>query len=332
MFVTDADGTLMGGRPEFDQYRAFRAKINDLRNTYGAKWVVCTGRSLHGYKNIFQAMNQFGIVPDYVIARHAYIYECKPWGFLPHWMWNLRVVWLNWKDNLTLQRAMPKLKRAVLSRNPFAKVTCSTRERLCFRFDDEGAANFGAEILKQAAKPYKYLQVFQLPGEVDIRVIPFTKGLAVTELARHLNLSTSQILVVGDGHNDISMMDMTPPCRTACPSNAVSEVIETVHRTHGHIASERSLAGVMEVLAAYESGNINDRLPDGWVGSDRSTQTHRPYGSPGGFGTMILLLVVIYTTLLAIAHFFDFPGARLIMKPYLYLIDGIHRLVNHGIG
>lgn len=330
MLVTDADGTLMGGRPEFDQFRTFRTKISELRNTYGATWVVCTGRSLRGYQKIFQAMNRFGIVPDYVIARHAYIYECGRHGFLPHWIWNLSVLWLQWKDDFALRRAMPELKKAVLASNPFVRVTCSTRQRLCFRFDDEAAARYGAEIIRAKARPFKYLQVFETPDEIEVRVIPFTKGLAVSELARHLELSTSQILVVGDGHNDISMLEMQPPCFTACPANAVSEVVEAVHRTGGHIASERSLAGVIEALSAYEAGVLNDQLPDGWIGNDRTPTSHRPHGSRGGLGTVILLLVVLYTTLLAIAHFFNYPGAQLVMKPYLKVVELMQGLVKQG--
>lgn len=326
MFVTDADGTLMGRRPEFDQYRAFRARVNDLRVTYGARWVVCTGRSLGGYKRIFRPMNVFGIKPDYVIVRHAYIYECKPWGFLPHWIWNLRVLWLQWRDDLALRRAMPRLKRAVLSRNPFAKVTYSGRERLCFRFEDEGSTNFGAEILRAEARPYKYLQIFQMPGEVDVRVIPFTKGLAVTELARHLGVSNSQILVVGDGHNDISMMEMNPPCFTACPANAASEVVEVVHRTHGHIASDRSLGGVMEVLAAYESGHIMSDLPPGWIGNDHPASKPRPPHGIRGIGTLVVLLLVAYTTILVICNFCNFPGRRVLMKPYVKMVEQISRI------
>jgi HAD superfamily hydrolase (TIGR01484 family) len=328
MFVTDADGTLMGRRPEFDQYRSFRAKINDLRNAYGAVWVVCTGRSLGGYKRIFGPMNVFGIKPDYVIACHAYIYECKSWGFLPHWLWNLRILWFQWKDDVALRRAMPRMRRAVLSRNPFAKIAFSTRDRLGFRFEDEGAANFGAEILRAEARFSKYLQVFQTPGEVEVRVIPFTKGLAVQELAHHLGVANAQILVVGDGHNDISMIDMKPPCHTACPANAAAEVIEAVHRTHGHIASEPSLAGVMEVLAAYESGKINDHLPDGWNGSDRPSSKPRTSRGISGLGTVVVLFLVLYTTLLVIGSFCDLPGRHSLMKPYEKLIDLISRVID----
>ena len=329
MFVTDADGTLMGHRPEFGQYRAFRAKINEMRNTHGAVWVVCTGRSLRGYKRIFRPMNMFGIKPDYVIACHAYIYECKRWGFMPHWLWNLRGLRLQWKDALALRRAMPRLKQAVLRSNPFAKVSRSSRDRLSFQFEDEGAANYAADILRTEAKPYRYFQVFQAPGELEVRVIPFTKGLAVSELAMHLQVVNHQILVVGDGHNDISMMEMTPPCFTACPSNAASEVVEAVHRTHGHIASERSLGGVMEVLEAYESGTVNDALPSGWIGADRFASRPKPSRGISGVGTVVVLLLVFYTTLLVLCSFCNFPGRKFLMKPYTKLIETISVVINH---
>ena len=329
MFVTDADGTLMGRRPEFDQYRAFRAKVNDLRNIHGAVWVVCTGRSLRGYKRIFRPMNMFGIKPDFVIVCHAYIYECKSWGFMPHWIWNLRVLWLQWKDTLALRRAMPRLKQAVLQSNPFAKVSRSGRERLSFHFEDEGAARYAADILRAEARPYRYFQIFQAPGELDVRVIPFTKGLAVRELARHLHIVNRQILVVGDGHNDISMMEMTPPCYTACPANAASEVVEAVHRTHGHIASERSLGGVMEVLEAYESGQINDALPDGWVGAERSASRPKVSRGISGLGTVVVLLLVVYTTILVLCSFCNIPGRKVMMKPYMKLVEAISVVINH---
>lgn len=328
MFVTDADGTLMGRRPEFDQYREFRARLASMRTDSAVKWVVCTGRSLNGYRRIFRPMNMFGIVPDYVIARHAYIYECRSWGFMPHWFWNLRVLQLQWREDFALRRVLPRLKRAVISSNPFARVVHSSHQRLYFRFDDEAAARFGADIIREGARPYKYLQVFQTLTEVDVRVIPFTKGLAVTELARHLGVNAAEILVVGDGHNDISMMEMTPPCFTACPSNAAPEVVETVHRTHGHIASQPSLTGVLEALTAYESGTVNDQLPADWVGRDDSmSPPRRTHSRWGGLGALFMVLAVLYIPLLAVANFCPFPGCQVIMKPYHEMIRMIIRLI-----
>jgi len=326
LLVTDADGTLMGNRPEFDQYRAFKARIDDLRETQRLIWVVCTGRSLGGYKHIFNSMHVFGISPDFVIVNHAYIFECKKWGYLPHWLWNLRILWLQWRDERTVRRALPKIRNAVMARNPFARVLVSNGQRLCFRFDDESATAFGAEVLRAQVWPHKHLQMFQSACELSVRVIPFTKGLAVIELARHLGIANPQILVVGDGHNDISMMELDPPCYTACPANAVPEVVATVHRTHGHIASERNLNGVLEVLTAYEQGKLNDKLPADWEESESNgAQRAHSHGIRGMAGTTILLGLVVYTTLLVVASFIKFPGRRLILKPYYFAVECIYK-------
>ena len=334
LFVTDADGTLLGQKPEFEQYRAFRLKIEALRDLSGAKWVVCTGRSLRSFGRAFHPMRVFGIEPDYVIARHAYIYERGRSGYWPHWFWNVRVLWLQWRAELRVRRALPMLRRAVLSRNPFAHIAFSSNQRVCFRFDDEGAASFGAEIIRTEAKPYEYLQIFQFPCEVDVRTVPFTKGLAVAELARHLDISPARILVVGDGHNDISMMEINADCLTACPGNAVPEVMEAVHRTGGHIASERALAGVMEIIDAYETGRVHSELPpDFYEFKEGRNPVHLPkHSSESGSRAVsaVLLLAVLYTTLLVIASFSKVSGLRVIAKPYDALVRQVERVIRHA--
>ena len=332
MFVTDADGTLLGHRPEFDQYCAFRDRINKLRSDYNAVWVVSTGRSLRSFNSVFLAMRTFGIVPDFVIARHAYIYE-KAWvGYKPHGIWNIRVQFLQFLDWIEIRRAIPRLRRAVLSKNPFTRVVFRNSRRICFRFDDDGAADFGAGILKEAVKPYKYLQLFHHLREVDIRAVPFTKGLAVAELARHLGIPAAHILVVGDGHNDISMMQPEVARYTACPRNGVPEVVETVHRTGGHIAEERSLAGVMEVLDAYETGRIQSALPEYWQPSQDVDNPLAPRGLPRNKGrevvlSALLLAGTVYATLLVLAFFGLMPFGDAIVRPFQMLLDLIAKAV-----
>ena len=337
MFVTDADGTLIGHRPEFEQYCAFRDRIRKLRSEYGIVWAVSTGRSLRSFNRVFLAMRTFGIVPDFVITSHAYIYE-KAWiGYKPHSVWNFRVRLLQFMNWLEIRRAIPRLRRAVVSKNPFTRVVFRNSKRICFRFDDDGAAEFSAGLLKEAVKPYRYLQLFHHFREVDIRSVPFTKGLAVAELARHLRIPAEQILVVGDGHNDISMMQPGVARYTACPRNGVPEVVEVVHQTGGHIAEGRSLTGVMEILDAHEAGQIKSELPAHW-------QPSRDVANPLALRQMpalsrrkivmnvVLIAGTLYATMLALAYFGCMPFGRVIAMPFHWLVDLIGRLVHHMMG
>ena len=142
-------------------------------------------------------------------------------------------------------------------------------------------------------------------------------------------MANAQILVVGDGHNDISMIETTPPCHTACPSNAVVEVVEAVHRTHGHIASERNLNGVMEVIAAYESGRVNEKLPEGWDGGGHAPVNPRtsPRGS-SGLWNFVVVMLVLYTTILVLCTFVHVPGRERLMKPYMKLVERISLVID----
>lgn len=326
MFVSDMDGTLLGHRANLDQYQEFRRQIDTLRTVYGVKWVICTGRSLGSFKEAFRSMTMLGIKPDYVIARHAYIYERNRFGYLPHWSWNVRVRWLQWRHEWMVRRAIPRMARAMVKKNPFARVVYRNRHRITFQFEDESASRFGAEIVKEVARTTRYLQVFECPVEVDVHAIPFTKGLAVSEMARHLGFPAEKVLVVGDGHNDISMMDPGVARWTACPVNAEVEVLEAVHKTGGHIAMERSLVGVLEILKAYQSGVLNSQIPPSRMeeGENGVTLPHQRQDGDG-FGLRGLLIVgmSVYVVLLVLASFGFLPGGHVLLESFHGLVDEI---------
>jgi len=235
MLVTDLDGTIMARRPEFELYQAFQQKIDAFHSARDTIWCICTGRSLRSFTHVFLAMRSFGIAPDYVITKHAYIFQKKEQGYAPHWVWNAQIRSLQTRHLMRVRRVTPRLSRMFASKipAPFVRTTHMDRERACFRFNDTELAATAAETLREKTRGLRYLQIFHYGNEVDVRVIPFTKGLAVAELARHLSIPPSQILVIGDGHNDLSMMEVNAPCYTGCPGNAVPEIIETVHRAGG---------------------------------------------------------------------------------------------------
>lgn len=331
MFVTDVDGTLLGHRAGFDQCQGFRQHIDRMRDVYGVKWVICTGRSLRSFKKVFRPMMMLGVMPDYVIARHAYIFERKKHGYLPHIIWNMRVRWLQWVNEWKVSRAIPRMARAMLKKNPFSRVAYRNRHRITFQFEDEGAARFGTGIVKEEARATRYLQVFEHPCEVDVHAIPFTKGLAVSEMARRLGVPAGKILVVGDGHNDISMMVPEVARWTSCPVNAAPEVIEAVHKTGGHIASDRSLAGVLEILSAYEKGELRSQYPASWVeGGDGTGGLPHRRQAKERFGIRGLLMVglSLYVVLLVLASFGLIPDGGKLIRPFHRLIDLILSVVH----
>jgi HAD superfamily hydrolase (TIGR01484 family) len=333
MLACDLDGTLIGSANEFPLYNNFREKINDLRRTNNIIWVACTGRSLSSFRDFFSPMRMMGIMPDYVIVNHAYIYVIGKYGYMPHLLWNLRIRYLIWASQLYVSEAIDEWHEMITAVSLGVSTIRRKKDRLCLRFDSEESATVAAELLKERVKPFRHLQVFKYLMEVDVRSVPFTKGLAVSELASHLKIPASEILVIGNGHNDISMMYRNIAHHVGCPANSEDEVIETVHNVGGHIAKSRSLGGVLEILEAYQTGTVCSDLPADWVpptkrynpSLGRSPKERRKKVHAG---KIWLLIIVLYVVLTVFATFHLIPFVSdLIAKPFKLFLKLVEKIL-----
>ncbi len=333
MLATDLDGTLIGSANEFPLYNDFREKVQVLRHNYGTIWVACTGRSLSSFNEFFSPMRMMGIMPDFVIVNHAYIYSVGNFGCLPHLLWNLRIRYLIWASQLYVRDAIDEWHEMITGVSLGVSTIRRKSDRLCLRFDSEESATVAANLLMEKVKPYRHLKVFRYLMEVDVRSVPFTKGLAVSELAHHLDVSSSEILAIGNGHNDISMMDKNVAQLVGCPANSEDEVIETVHKAGGHIAKKRSLGGVLEILDAYADGTVCCDFPQEWVPPAKG---HNPSIVRSGkkkkqkFNTIrvLLFLGVAYVVLVVFANFRMIPYVSgIIMKPYKLFLALLEKIM-----
>lgn len=332
LIATDLDGTIIGSANELPLYTTFRDRIRELRRRNHATWVVCTGRSLRAFRDFFTPMRMMGVVPEFVIVRHAYIYGLTQFGYMPHLLWNLKIRYLLWHSYANTRRVVDEWHDMICHFSSGVTTVKKGKDRLWLRFDSEEAAASVAEILKEKVKPYHHLQVFKYLMEVDVRPVPYTKGLAVSELAQHLGLDRDQILAIGNGHNDISMLDGQTARLTGCPANSEAEVVEVVHRAGGHIAARNSLAGVMDILNAYQTGAVKSDLPADWEDPTHCANSRNPRAAkhadrrPPGVSPWVLV-ATSYTVLLVFAIYVGFPFSSWIAKPYWLLLAGIEKLV-----
>ena len=97
LIATDLDGTLIGRSNEAGLYSRLLDVIDDARRSDNATWVVCTGRSLRSFKRYFAPMAEMGLLPEFIIVKHAYIYQARRSGYAPHRLWNLRTRLITFK-------------------------------------------------------------------------------------------------------------------------------------------------------------------------------------------------------------------------------------------
>ncbi len=79
----------------------------------------------------------------------------------------------------------------------------------------------------------------------------FSKAAVLSDLAKRLGVKKENIIAIGDGLNDISMLNGSVTKRVGCPANASEEVVAAVKKTGGIISSKESAAGTLEIIKQY---------------------------------------------------------------------------------
>lgn len=334
LLVTDLDGTLIGSVNEFPLYSNFKKILDELRVSDKTYWVACTGRTYRSFSSFFYPMQSMGILPDFIIVRHAYILERTKWGYVPRLFWDLHIFHLIWRQKMYARDVLDHWRGMITGASTGVKVVEQGRDKLRLRFDSEESANTAAELLRDNLSEYKHLKVFSFLREIDVRPVPFTKGLSVFELARHLDICSDNILAIGNGHNDISMFDSSVAGLTGCPSNSEAEVMSVVHELGGHIANKRALDGVLEILDSYKNDTINSELPEWWVAPpkalnprhDSHSGKHQKSLKALKFNSVFIVVGVIYVTLVIFAYFEIIPFSDIFLKPFTFLGKGLDYL------
>lgn len=331
MLVTDLDGTLVGTSTEFSLYTEFRDRLLEHRKRHNTVWVICTGRPLASFKRSMIPMASMGIIAEYAIINHAQIYGLTRFGYIPHFIWNFSIRWRVRREGLRLSRAITEWHNLIMTTVRRVRITNKDKRNLRMRFVYEDDVNAALTLLVPLVKQHQNLQLFRYRFEIDIRPIPFTKGLAVAELAQHLGVGPESILTIGDGYNDISMFDSHVAKRVGCPANAEPEVMQVVNQRGGHIANGQALAGVIEIMESFETGNIRSSLPDWWedpaLGSNPRHWKKEEKKRPGSWLTPLLVLTSGYAALLALAHCRMLGGfSFLITKPFYFVVAQIGKL------
>jgi len=306
LIVADLDGTLLGHRSERQDYEALLTKLDQITDA-GTLWVVNTGRSISSFRRVFGPLIELGVVPNHVIVEHAYVFSVTKWGYLPHFIWNTRTYFTVMLAKFRTLMMIRRLTKVIKTK--FRRVRCRHlgRYRMAYRFIDDASVKKAYKLLRELASPNRNIFVSEHIREILVSAVPFTKGLAVDHLANHLGIRRENILCIGDGQNDISMLDGTSASMTACPSNATVEVMRTVQKSGGHISRKPALAGTIESIEAHETGTVNSNLPDdivfqeecarAMIPSDHSGDRHSNTSLVNNTILVILCLAAVLLTL-----------------------------------
>ena len=246
----DFDGTLHNPAAMPPVPAEFFTRLERLRDTRQVVWGINTGRSLPQMVDGF-IESRFPFLPDWVVACEREIYLPNQLGRLvPHSQWNHRC---DKEIHGLFQHARKVLK---LIRHEIEDHT-------------------GAQWLEMAGEPAGFIaRTLEEMEWIVQRITPlaatipqlawqrnsiylrfghrdFHKGSSLSEIARLYQLPSARCFAMGDGYNDLEMLDPAHAGMTACPANAVDVIRARITAIGGLITRASYGAGALEALAAF---------------------------------------------------------------------------------
>lgn len=143
----------------------------------------------------------------------------------------------------TFERATP---RALEERRKVSMVTVYWKDETTAR---EKCAATVLPHLRDEVLGREPVMMLHPDGAVDIlSTRRATKGGIVLWLRDEFKTPHQTILAIGDGTNDIPMLERTAVTHRGCPANASAEVLALMRERGGYVAQDRCGKGMLEVL------------------------------------------------------------------------------------
>jgi len=322
MVVTDMDGTLVvTGAPDEDA-AVFGEALS--RFTTGVKWVIITGRSLEDVQHKMAPFSALSLYPDAVISHSFHVYTRGRRQYASHHLLNLKILGvLLWRLFYSYFRLLRWAGHIRHTRQ--ASVIKKSRRFLHIKFPRESEAVAALEEVQPVLAPYDFYEPVLHKNKMEFHLRPVLKGVALEMLCRHENVDAAGVLAIGDGRTDLSLLSpRVSGGGCGCPSNAAAEVRQAVHEHGGHLAQSQGLAGLVEVLRAYQSDTVISALPENWqkpvarLKNPRGATPHvvRWRMTPRW---VLMVLLVLYLVVLAFAQFRLIPFSGTLSLPLRWL-------------
>lgn len=248
----DFDGTMINPVASPVYHPGLGNMIQALR-AQGAAWIVNTGRSLG---QTLEGLAQHGIFmePDFIIAQECNIY--KP-GFFSRWKdfgsWNREALRAQERFVRDHKASLDAIKQFVETHTKASFLNHGESELGIVGTNDPEMDAICAYIDSHAAQ---FPDIGYHRNSIYLRFShsAYSKGTALSELARLLGLTSAHCFAAGDNYNDLSMLDQRHARMIACPGNALDPIKHIVHARGGFVATRPASEGMMEALTHYFGG------------------------------------------------------------------------------
>jgi hydroxymethylpyrimidine pyrophosphatase-like HAD family hydrolase len=330
LLATDFDGTIFRYGNESHLYTAFSERISAMRAD-GAKWMVCSGRTLHNLRSASRRLLSLNIKPDYILVRHWLVMSEFLGIWLPDIVLTANIFSRRREEALRLSRMVANIVRELHEALHRCRIVYVERFHIRVQCRSDEDMDTALRIVEEYRVLSKFVTVGHGGVELDVRYIPYAKATAVAALAHRYSIPPDEILTVGDGRSDLGMMTAGIAAMIGCPSNGRRDTIQFVSERGGHIARRESLGGTIDVINAYLNDDVCSDPPEGWQAPADGLgipENATPKATRHGEKSLeiIILIGTAIVGILALAKFGIIPCGHLIVKPVFYVINKFFNL------
>lgn len=250
LIVLDLDGTCLKD-DEDSSFDETLGRYLENRSMSGDQWIINTDRRLSDViPTLTRLSDDHG--PAAILTMQRYIFvRAAGAGFVPCNPWNL--------EQERMQRAFRERMREPF--NEWRKLAVEPPRALAYVHDDEVfsfcvAAEDRDQFLSDMRNFFGNLRDVNVisSGEwVYAMFSEFSKKRVLSGLMKLADWGYENVVAVGDGANDISLLDGSVTRRVGCPADACRDVLDAVRQVGGHVAGAAGAKGTLQVLKHFLS-------------------------------------------------------------------------------
>ena len=255
---TDFDGTFFAEFADPPVPDELQRLIQHLQMS-GTRWVINTGRDLSSLLETLARAHLF-VRPDYlvVVEREIYVHEKNRYVGLEDW--NCACARAHEKLFARVRADLPRLMAWVNERFD-AAVYEDSYSPFCLIAENNSDADMIHNYLNDYCAHVPDLMVVRNDVYARFSHRAYSKGTALSEIARQLGVGPDLILAAGDHLNDLPMLSREHARWLVAPSNAIGLVKDAVRKQNGFISNEphghgvaRGMQYFLESAGAVERG------------------------------------------------------------------------------
>ncbi|MBG87432.1 MAG: hypothetical protein CMO80_11090 [Verrucomicrobiales bacterium] len=230
---TDFDGTLFCEHESPSVPTHLQELLGDFQER-GGKWVINTGRDL---PSLLADLRDHAIQPnpDFLVVVERLIYVREGDGFKPHTSWNAECTHKHQELALAIQKELPPLVQWI-NQNTGASVFSDEYSPLAVIASS--VAEMDVIQARMADLAQSLPNTSWMRNDVYARLChaDYSKGTALLEIERLLEIDASEVFAIGDHLNDLEMFQPRVAEHAAVPANAVDAVKEQILELEGTIS------------------------------------------------------------------------------------------------